>query len=150
MRLLNFVWATLEGGLDSAGLPKSDFLAAGFVGFLVGIGGGTSTGGVASAKLLRRNRPVGERDRILKREDLGDSGVGDDARIDFLSVEGGGDAAAGGEMDRTAAGVARIVGAAPPERIEVRIVNPPPLLLRARRFRRSRWKLLTEASESLS
>lgn len=109
-------------------------------------------GGADSKVLLRLNRPAGDNDLMLKRDDLtpsGDSGLGDDGLMDFLSVEGGGDVALrGGEIDRTG-GAARIVGVGP-ERMDVRIVYWP-LLLRDERFRcRSRWKLLTEASESLS
>ena len=54
----------------------------------------------------------------------------------------------GGEMDRTG-GAALIVGVGP-ERIDVRMVYVPLLCLDARFRCRSRWKLLTEASESLS
>lgn len=111
-------------------------------------------GGAASKVLLRLKRPAGDRDLMLKREDFtfsGDSGVGEDGRIDFLSVDGGGDVAVrGGEIDRTG-GAARIVGVGP-ERMDARMLYLPPLLLaRDVRFRwRSRWKLLTDASESLS
>ena len=69
--------------------------------------------------------------------------------MDFLSVDCAvGVAMRGGEMDRTG-GAALIVGVGP-ERIDVRMVYVPLLCLDARFRCRSRWKLLTEASESLS
>ena len=93
-------------------------------------------------------KPLGDRERMLNREDFvaagGGSGVGDDGRSDFRRAAGGG-LAAGGELGRIG-GASRIVGVGP-DRIELRIVYwPSPREGR----RRSRRKLLAEASESLS
>jgi hypothetical protein len=89
--------------------------------------------------LLALNLPPGDSDLILNLEDLGRSGLGEDGRIDCRN-DGW---ARGGEMDRTGA-AALIVGAGP-DLIEERIVDW------FRRPRdRVRWKLLAEASESLS
>jgi hypothetical protein len=96
-------------------------------------------GGSTSLALLVLNLPPGDSDLILNLEDFGRSGLGEDGRIDCRND----DWARGGEMDRTGA-AALIVGAGP-DLIEERIVDW------FRRPRdRVRWKLLAEASESLS
>jgi hypothetical protein len=96
-------------------------------------------GGSTSLALLALNLPPGDSDLILNLEDFGRSGLGEDGRIDCRNAGW----ARGGEMDRTGA-AALIVGAGP-DLIEERIVDW------FRRPRdRVRWKLLAEASESLS
>jgi hypothetical protein len=92
------------------------------------------------------NRPAGESDLRLNLEDLipppiEGSGVGDEGRIDLRRAAGGGDVATGGGMERMV-GAGLMLGAGPPVRIEERI--PP------EGRGRCRWKLLAEASESLS
>lgn len=100
----------------------------------------------------RRNLPAGDNDLILNLDDFTPlaSGVGDEGRRDFRNEDGGGEAVVvGGETGRMA-GVFRIVGTAS-VLIDPRIVyRPPPPRPRGARARRSRWKLLAEASESLS
>ena len=90
---------------------------------------------------------MGDNDRMLNFDDFTCSGVGEEGRMD-LRMAGDGDP--GGEMARTCLGagaLARMVGAGSCL-IEPRIVylppwsRDPPL--------RVRWKLLAEASESLS
>jgi hypothetical protein len=103
--------------------------------------------------LLGLNLPAGDSDRMLNLEDLipalaGDSAVGDEGRMDFR-ITGGGDMACTGEVGRmVGAGVALMVGAGPAPLIDPRIVYLPASFLEARG--RDRWKLLWEASESLS
>jgi hypothetical protein len=91
--------------------------------------------------LLALNLPPGDSDLILNLEDFGRSGLGEDGRIDCRNADWG----RGGEMDRT--GTAALIVGAGPDLIEERIVD----WLWFRRPRdRVRWKLLAEASESLS
>jgi hypothetical protein len=93
-----------------------------------------------------RNLPIGDKDRILNLEDFTVSGVGEDGRID-LRIAGDGDP--GGEIARTCFGagaLARMVGVGSCL-IEPRIVYRPPC---SRPRFLTRWKLLAEASESLS
>jgi hypothetical protein len=95
-----------------------------------------------------RNLPIGDNDRILNFEDFtGSTGIGEEGRID-LRIAGDGDA--GGEIARTcldAGALACIVGAGSCL-IEPRIVYRPPWSFDPRLL--VRWKLLAEASESLS
>lgn len=103
--------------------------------------GAWGIGGSISFALFALNLPPGDSDLILNLEDLGRSGLGDDGLIDCRNADCG----RGGEMDRTGA-VALIVGAGS-VLIEERMVN----WFGFRRPRdRVRWKLLAEASESLS
>jgi len=93
-----------------------------------------------------RNLPIGDRDRMLNLEDLTGSGVGEEGRID-LRMAGDGDP--GGEIARTCFGagaLARMVGAGSCL-IEPRMVYRPPC---SRPRFLTRWKLLADASESLS
>lgn len=98
-----------------------------------------------------RNLPAGDNDLRLNLDDLNPPPVvcsteGDDGRIDFRRAAGGGDAAMGGEMGRMV-GLGLMVGVGPDlieDRIEYRPLSP----CEARG--RCRWKLLAEASESLS
>jgi hypothetical protein len=93
-----------------------------------------------------RNLPIGDSDRMLNLDDLTGSGVGEEGRIDFRRA---GDGDAGGEIARICLGagaLARMVGAGSCL-IEPRIVYRPPC---SRPRFLARWKLLAEASESLS
>lgn len=89
---------------------------------------------------------MGDNDLILNLDDLTVSGVGDEERID-LRIAGDGDP--GGDIATTCLGVeaaARIVGVGS-SLIDPRIVMRPPW---PRLCARVRWKLLADASESLS
>lgn len=113
-------------------------------GFGIDFGLGSDGTGGSSLTFLRK-RPAGDNDLMLKRDDF--TGSGEDGRIDERKFDCD---VLGGEIDRTWAGAgagaeALIVGPAGPPRIEV-LAKPPPLLRRAR----LRWKLLADASESLS
>lgn len=102
--------------------------------------------GPTSGPLLDRNLPIGDSDLILNLDDLTPSGVGKGGRIDLRIT---GDEEPGGDIGPTCLGVeaaARTVGAGSCL-IDPRIVIRPP---RLRLCARVRWKLLADASESLS
>ena len=91
-----------------------------------------------------RNLPVGDNDLRLNLEDLSPSlvtDIGEDGRKDFRRAAGGEGAAVGDGIARMV-GVGLMVGVGPDLIVER---NPPFEVLG-----RCRWKLLTDASESLS
>src|SRR5690242_16663340 len=146
-RLLNRLGRSSSSSLESAkrllkALPLAGADAFSFVCLpsVVGFGNG-GTGGSSFAFL--RNRPPGDKDLILNLDDF--TGSGEDGRIDWRMLDCG---ALGGDIDRTWVGTgaeALRVGPAAGPLIEV-LEKPPPPARRAR----LRWKLLADASESLS
>lgn len=103
--------------------------------------GRTGIGGGSTSLIFFLNLPPGDSDLILNLEDFTGSGVGEDGRID-CRIAG---CAGGGEMART--GAAALIVGAESDLIEERIEYWPWF---RRPCARVRWKLLAEASESLS
>ena len=101
--------------------------------------------------MVGRNFLVGDSDLMLNLEDFTapTSGVGEDGRMDLRNEGGwGDDVETGGELGRIV-GVSLIVGAAA-DLIDRRMVYWPLPPADDRGRRRWRWKLLADASESLS